>query len=70
MEDIAMPASQSEISTSLLDQIPPPDVIVQKLGETNAELRALRALLRVSKLKHAQSQNSTEAQVKGEDADA
>jgi len=36
---------------SLLDQIPTPDVIVRRLGESTAERRLLRALLKVAKLR-------------------
>lgn len=36
---------------TLVDQIPPPEQIVRRLGETATERRVLRALLRVAKLK-------------------
>jgi hypothetical protein len=56
-----MAEPQPSTSPTLLDQIPPPDVIVRRLGETAAERRVLRALLRVSKLKQASTQAKPQA---------
>ena len=39
--------------SSVLDQIPPPEVIIRRLGETLAERRVLIALLKTSRRKQA-----------------
>jgi hypothetical protein len=51
----------------LIDQIPPPDEIVRRLGETGTERRLLRALLRVAKLKQLATDphNSTKGDSQG-----
>jgi hypothetical protein len=47
--------------SSPVDQIPAPEVIVRRLGETAAERRVLRALLRVAKLKKQEITASVKA---------
>lgn len=62
-EEAPRTMNQCSMSPPLLDQIPTPDVIVRRLGETITERRILRALLKVAKLKQqVTNQGATQVQ--------